>query len=74
MNAKNLLMGLGAVLLIVGGITAAGLFKFERTEKVVDLGAVQVERSEQQQLPLNWGYVLLGVGGSMVVLGFALRR
>lgn len=64
---------LGAILLLVGGVMAAGLFKYKDTETVVDFGKVEIKTTTEKTAPLNWGYVLMG-GGALLLAGGALAR
>ena len=43
----------GALLLIAGGLIVAGLFKWEATEKVADIGPIQINKTETRSPPLN---------------------
>lgn len=63
----------GVLLLAIGGAISAGLFSFTKTEKVADVGPVEVSKSEEKKAPLNLGWVLMGVGAVVVVIG-ATRR
>lgn len=65
---------LGAILLVVGGLIAAGVFKFESTEKVLDIGPLEVSKTETKRPPLNLGWILLGAGAVAVVIGVASKK
>lgn len=65
---------LGVVLIIVGGIMAAGLFKYKDTEKVVDFGKFEIEATTEKTAPLNWGYILMGGGVLVLVAGAMVRK
>lgn len=65
---------LGAVLVIIGGLIAAGVFKYQDTDEVVDFGQLEVEKTEEKTAPLNWGYVLLGGGLVVLVVGALTRK
>jgi len=71
---KAALLALGVILLIVGGVTAAGMFKFTENDKVADLGPIEIHKEKEHKLPLNAGYIMLGLGALMVVGGAAMRR
>ena len=64
----------GAILVVLGGLMAAGMFKYEDRDKVVDFGQVEVEASREKTAPLNWGWVLLGAGVIVLVAGAATGR
>lgn len=70
---RNALFVLGALLVISGIVMATGLFRYKDTDKVVDLGKVEVEATREKTAPVNLGYVLLG-GGALVLVGAALVR
>lgn len=65
---------LGVVLLIVGGLMAAGMFKYKDTDKVVDFGKFEIEATREKTAPLNWGYVLMGGGVLVLVAGALVRK
>ena len=67
-------MILGVVLVIVGGLMAAGLFKYKDTDKVVDFGKLEIEATREKTAPLNWGYVLIGGGVLILVAGALIRN
>lgn len=67
-------MILGVVLVIVGGLMAAGLFKYKDTDKVVDFGKLEIEATREKTAPLNWGYVLIGGGVLILVAGALIRK
>jgi len=71
---KKALLALGIIFLLVGGVTAAGLFKFQKTESVADIGSLEIQKTEEHQLPLNIGYVLLGLGAISVVASLVVKR
>ncbi len=64
----------GILLLVVGGFVASGLFKFEKTERVVDLGPVEINKTEEKKVPLNAGYILLAIGALVLVAGAASKK
>lgn len=65
---------LGAILLIVGGLVAAGVFKYETTEKVLDLGPIEINETRTESPPLNLGWLLLGAGTVLVVVGVLMKK
>ena len=57
---------IGILIIIIGlGLTIFTAFTFFTSEKVVDLGKVEITRNEQHRL--NWspliGIVIMGIGG-----------
>ncbi len=67
-------MILGVVLIIIGGLIAAGVFKYKDTDKVLDFGKLEVETTREKTAPLNWGYVLIGGGVLVLVAGALVRK
>lgn len=65
---------LGAVLLVAGGLIAAGVFKFQSTEKVLDMGPIEVTKTDTKSPPINLGWVLMGVGAVVLVIGAASKK
>lgn len=65
---------IGAILIVIGGLIAAGVFRYEDTDKVMDFGKLEVEKTEEKTTPVNWGYVLLGGGALVLVAGALMRR
>jgi hypothetical protein len=70
---RNALFILGALLVAGGVLMAAGLFKYQDTDKVAEFGKLEIEASREKTAPVNWGYVLLG-GGVVVLVGAALVK
>lgn len=68
------LIVLGVILLAAGGLIAAGVFKFETTEKVADLGPIEINKTETKAPPVNVGWLLLGAGALSLVVGVATRK
>jgi len=65
---------IGAILLIIGGLITAGVIKFQSTEKVADLGPIQISKTDTKTPPINLGWVLIGVGAVAVVIGVASKK
>ena len=65
---------IGVILLILGGLIAAGVFKFQTTEKVVDLGPIEINKTDTKTPPLNLGWILLGAGAVAVVIGAVSKK
>jgi hypothetical protein len=68
------LLILGTLLVVAGLLVASGLMKYQDKDKVVDFGSLEIEASHEKQAPLNWGYVLLGLGAFALVGGAVMRR
>jgi hypothetical protein len=65
---------LGFVLLVAGALIAFGVFSFSKQETVAKLGPIELTTTEQKKPPPLVGYVLLGAGALVLVLGFAARK
>ena len=65
---------LGVILLVAGGLIAAGVFKFQSTEKVLDMGPIEVTKTDTKSPPINLGWVLMGVGAVVLVIGAASKK
>ncbi len=65
---------IGVILLVAGGLIAAGVFKWESTEKVADIGPIEISKTETKSPPLNLGWVLLGAGAVAVVIGALSKK
>ena len=68
------LLIIGILLVVAGLLVTAGNLKYRDTEKVVDFGSVEIEATRDKQVPLNWGYVLIGAGAVVLVGGALARR
>jgi hypothetical protein len=64
----------GVILLVVGGLIAAGVFKWQETEKVADIGPIEINKTETKTPPLNLGWLLLGAGAVAVVAGAMMKK
>jgi hypothetical protein len=65
---------IGAMLLIIGGLISAGVFKFQTTEKVADIGPIEISKTDTKTPPINLGWVLIGVGAIAVVVGAVIKK
>jgi hypothetical protein len=65
---------IGALLLVVGLFIAGGKMFYKDTDKVIDAGPLQVSATHNRQMPLNWGYILIGVGAIVLVGGAVAAR
>jgi energy-converting hydrogenase Eha subunit G len=68
------LLILGALMVVAGLLVASGMMKYQDKDKVVDFGSVEIEATREKEAPLNWGYMLLGVGAVVLVAGAVMRR
>lgn len=64
---------LGVILLIVGGLIAAGVFKYEDKNKA-EIGPVALTVTREKTPPVNFGWVLIGVGAVAMVVGAASKK
>jgi uncharacterized membrane protein len=65
---------IGVLLLIAGAAVSAGLFSVQTTKKVVDIGPIEVNKTETKTPPSNIGYLLLGLGAIVVVVGAVSKK
>ena len=65
---------IGVILLVAGGLVLGGIFKWESTEKVADIGPIQINKTETKSPPSNLGWVLLGAGAVAVVAGALMKK
>lgn len=65
---------IGVLLLIVGGLIAAGVFSFSKQQTVAKLGPMEITTTEQKKPAPILGYVLLGAGALVLVFGAASKK
>ena len=65
---------IGVILLVAGGLVLGGVFKWESTEKVADIGPIQINKTETKSPPSNLGWILLGAGAVAVVAGALMKK
>ncbi len=65
---------IGALLLIFGGLILTGVFKTKTTEKVADIGPLEITKTETKSPPVNYGWILAGVGAIAVVAGALSKK
>ena len=65
---------IGVILLVAGGLVLGGIFKWESTEKVADIGPIQINKTETKSPPSNLGWILLGAGAVAVVAGALMKK
>ena len=71
---RNPMLIIGVILLVVGGLIAAGVFSFSRQDQVAKLGPLEITRTEEKKPPLNLSYILLGLGAIVVVAGAVAKK
>jgi len=71
---RNALFIVGALFVAAGLLMASGKLHYTKTDKVADFGKLEVEATRQKTAPLNWGYVLLGGGAVLLVIGAMTRK
>lgn len=65
---------LGLLMLVAGGLIAAEVFKFETSEKVADIGPIEITKTDTKAPPVNLGWILLGAGALALVVGVASKK
>ena len=65
---------IGILLLIAGALVSAGLFSFQSTKTVADIGPIKIKTTETKKPSLNVGYLLLGLGAIVVVAGAVSKK
>jgi|GEM_PF-6292314 len=64
---------LGVILLIVGGLIAAGMLRYDGEDKA-EFGPVKFSLTREKTPPANLGWVLVGVGALALVVGVASKK
>ncbi|GAB2667819.1 MULTISPECIES: hypothetical protein [Arenimonas] len=64
---------IGVILLVVGGLITAGVFKYDSKE-TAELGPIELSVTKEKSPPINLGWILLGVGAVAVVIGAASKK
>jgi hypothetical protein len=65
---------IGILLLVVGGLISAGIFSFTKQSTVAKLGPLEITASEQKKPAPILGYVLLGAGALVLVIGASSKK
>ena len=65
---------LGVLLIIVGGLISAGIISFDRQETVAKLGPLEVTATHEKKPAPMIGYILLGAGALLVVIGLVAKK
>ncbi|HLS84506.1 MAG TPA: hypothetical protein VK016_07590 [Arenimonas sp.] len=68
------LLVIGILLLVAGGLIVSGLFTFQTSEKVADLGPIEISKTETRTAPLNLGWALVGAGALATVVGLFAKK
>jgi hypothetical protein len=71
---RNALFIVGALFVAAGLLMAAGKLHYQHTDRVADFGKLEIDATHEKTAPLNWGYVLLGGGAVLLVIGAMTRR
>ena len=71
---RSPLLILGVILLVVGGLISAGVFSFTSQKQVAKLGPLEITSTEEKKPPLNLGYILLGIGAVVIVVGAVAKK
>ena len=65
---------IGVILLVAGGLIVGGVIEWQSTEKVADIGPIQINKTETKSPPSNLGWILLGAGAVAVVAGALMKK
>jgi hypothetical protein len=68
------LLIVGLVLLIAGALVCAGVFSVTEHKQVAKLGPLEITSSEEKKPPALLGYVLVGVGVVVLVIGAVAKK
>ena len=71
---RNPALIVGALLLVFGGLILTGVFKTRTTEKVADIGPLEITKTETKSPPVNYGWILVSVGAIAVVAGALSKK
>lgn len=64
----------GVLLLVAGGLISAGILSFDREETVAKLGPLEITTTDHKKPAPVVGYLLLGVGALVLVVGLVGRK
>ena len=64
----------GVLLVIVGALIAMGAISFPDNQEVLSIGDNSLSVETQEKPSSTLGYVLLGIGGVVTVVGAARRK
>lgn len=71
---RNALFIVGALFVAAGLLMAAGKLHYKKTDTVADFGKLELHATHEKTAPINWGYVLLGGGAVLLVVGAMTRK
>ncbi len=71
---RKTLLIVGLLLVVAGGVIASGRISVTRDTDLVKLGPVELTAQKKEPLPVNLGWVLLGIGGISLVAGAVTRK
>lgn len=64
----------GILLLVFGGLISAGMFSFTDTKEVLKIGDASLKVTQEKTPDRTLGYVLLGVGALVTVVGAVSKK
>ncbi|WP_421880463.1 hypothetical protein [Methylibium sp.] len=64
----------GVLLLVAGGLISAGILSFDKEETVAKLGPLEIVTTDHKKPAPVVGYLLLGVGALVLVVGLVGRK
>ena len=70
---RNALLIVGALLVLAGILVASGMMKYEDKEQI-EIGKFELEASREKTAPVNWGWLLLGGGVVVLVVGAMAKK
>ena len=68
------LLIVGVLLLIAGALVSAGVFSVNQQKQVAKLGPLEITSTEEKKPPATLGYVLVGVGVVVLVIGAVAKK
>lgn len=68
------LLIVGIALLLAGVLVSAGVFSVTQHKQVAKLGPLEITSTEEKKPPAMLGYVLVGVGVLVLVIGAAAKK
>ena len=65
---------IGVLLLIAGGLISAGMISVADKKEVLSIGDASISVTEQKRPDRTLGYVLLGIGAVLTVVGAVAKK